>query len=384
MRKTDADTIMMVAGEASGELYGAKLAEALLQARPSLSIFGMGGKRMGEAGVEILYDVKESAVLGLLEVTDRLLVIRSFFKGLLRAAAEKQPRAAILIDYPDFNLRLAAQLHRRKIPVIYYVSPQLWAWRKGRVKKIEKYVSKMLVILPFEEPYYRRAGVRAEFIGHPLVDMVQSGQNKDAFLQSRGLKRDIPLIGLLPGSRRKEVQMILPAMVRALSLLKTKLNYQAVIARAETVPEEEISRILQKEGSVYPIIGDSTYTIMKHADVLIVASGSATLEAALFGTPMVVVYKTFYPTYWIGMLMISVEHYCLANLVMGERVVPELIQKDMTPENIAGQLERILCHPEVQADIRLRLSKIRDLLGQEKVSERAAKAVLSLIDKQNT
>ncbi|HUQ50471.1 MAG TPA: lipid-A-disaccharide synthase, partial [Terriglobales bacterium] len=324
-------SIFLSAGEASGDTYGAQLIEAL---RKSGQIFfGLGGERMRQTGFRSVTDARQVAVVGLVEVVKHLPAIRKEFHRLLEEVDRQKPEAAILIDFPDFNLRLAKELHQRNIPVIYFVSPQLWAWRKGRIEQVRKYVNKMLVIFPFEEKFYREQGVDAEYVGHPLADLPQPTKQV-------GMK---PSIALLPGSRKQEVELNLPEMVRAAALLGNAYRY--VLPVASTLDRawltEKISTA-KKDLNVEIELADDARVALASATVSIVASGTATVEAALAGNPFVVVYRVAPLTWMLGRRMVNLDHFAMVNLIAEKRIVPELIQQDFTAENIVAELQKVL------------------------------------------
>ena len=370
--------LLISAGEASGESYGAQLIAALKQREPSLDCFGVGGERMRGAGCRLVVDAKDVAVVGLAEVVTRLPKIRGEFRKLLRAVDAGKPDTAVLIDFPDWNLRLARQLHRRGIPVIYYVSPQLWAWRPKRIAQIKRYVRKMLVIFPFEEPWYRERGVAAEYVGHPLADLPAPGPAPP--LRSP----QIP-IALLPGSRKKEIALNLPAMLQAARTLGRK--YQFIIPVASTVSSKWMVDLIHRSVGEDPGINlkleSDARMVLSQARAAMVASGTATVEAALIGTPFVMVYRVSRLTWKLGRPLVSVPFFAMPNLIAGREVVPELVQDNFTPENIVARMNEISADGPARQSMLEGLKQVRAKLaapsGAGSASDRAAEAVLATL-----
>jgi lipid-A-disaccharide synthase len=366
-------TLFISAGEASGEQYGALLVEALkrqLAARgETAEFFGIGGPRMEAAGLERVVRAEDVAVMGLTEVVRHLPRIYGEFRKLKRAIHARRPDVAVLIDFPEIHFRLARQLHAMGVPVIYFVSPQLWAWKKRRIKLVQKYVKRMLVIFPFEEPFYRERGVAAEFVGHPLAELPMPAISRERFAAENGLDPGKTWIGLLPGSRAKEISDHLPGMLEAARGLAAGNAYQGagaagfefVIPLAPTLSaaqQGEARHLMERHGAGLAVrpTHDARATLL-HARASVVASGTATVEAALAGNPFVVVYRVSALTYALAKRMVKVPHVAMANLIAGKRVVPELIQQDFTAANIVQQLEPLL--PDGPA----RQSMMRELAG---------------------
>ena len=374
-----APVIFISAGEASGEHYGALLAAAIqLQFAPKgerAELIGMGGPRMEAAGVECLVRSEDMAVMGLTEVVHHLPRIYREFQKLKRAIRERRPELAVLIDFPEIHLRLAKEFHRLRVPVIYFVSPQLWAWKQHRIRLVRKYVRQMLVIFPFEEAFYRERGVQAEFVGHPLADLPMPSISREQFAAENGLDATKIWIGLLPGSRLPEIENHLPQMLETAWDLSApgssastspSENYEFVVPLAPTLSVEQQAIVLQlaeDRGGGLPVrlVNDARATL-RHARASVVASGTATVEAALIGNPFVVVYRVSPLTYAIARRMVKVPHVAMANLIAGKRVVPELIQRDFTPANIVQQLKRLLPDGPDRESMRIELRAIREAL----------------------
>lgn len=343
-------TIFISAGEASGELYGAQLASLLRHNLPQAELIGMGGERMRAAGVHCIVRAEDMAVMGFTEVIEHLPRIYGEFRKLRRAIREHRPQVAVLIDFPDFHFRLFREFHRLGIPVIYVVSPQLWAWKKHRIKQVQKYVRRMLVIFPFEEQFYRDRGVNAEFVGHPLAELPPPSISREEFARSDSLNPALTWIALLPGSRMREIRDHLPTMLDAARLLvqsQPSRPLEFLIPLAPTLNSDQrtqvASLIAAHAGQLsVRLINSEARTALFHARASVVASGTATVEAALIGNPFVVVYHVSPLTYAIAKRVVSVPHVAMANLIAGRRVVPELIQHDFTPQNIVQHLEPLL------------------------------------------
>jgi lipid-A-disaccharide synthase len=367
--------LLVSCGEPSGDVYAGGLVRHLRRGRPDLEVFGLGGDRLAGDGARLIAHVRELAVVGLWEVVSHLPRFRRIFSEVLAEADRARPDAAVLVDYPDFNLRLARALHRRGIPIAYYVSPQVWAWRPGRVEQIRRTVAHMIVIFPFEEAVYRDAGVPVTFVGHPLVDLVSPSRDRAGFLGSLGLDPARPLVALLPGSRRKEIAHNLPAMGGAVELLARRAPHlQFAAAVAPSIDPAQVAAGLPPGVALAP---GRAHDVLAAADAAVVASGTATVEAALIGTPMVVVYRLSPLTYHLGRRFVRVPHVAMANLIAGRRIVTELIQGDFTPEAVAAEVIRLL-GPDGIA-MRAALAEVRGRLGPGGASERAAGVVRDLM-----
>ncbi|MFZ0479922.1 MAG: lipid-A-disaccharide synthase [Terriglobales bacterium] len=342
--------ILISAGEASGEMYGAQLIEALRRRDPSLTFFGAGGERMRAAGCDIVVDARDLAVVGITEIFSHLPKILGLYKKLIRAADERRPALAVVIDAPAFNWRVARQMRKRGIPVVYYVCPQFWAWRQGRVKLLRKYIKKALVIFPFEEKFYRDRGVDATFVGHPLADLPLPAISREDYaaqcaLDHAKLDPAKECITLMPGSRRKEVRMNLPAILAAAKLLGT--DYEFLLPVARTLEPAYLDKLIaaqtRQAASLRNIhLVPDAPPALQHSRAAIVASGTATVEAALMQTPFVMVYRVSPLTYALGKPRVKVPYYAMVNLIAGERVVPELVQANFTAENVVAELAKII------------------------------------------
>jgi lipid-A-disaccharide synthase len=369
----------MVAGEASGDMYGAEVAHSLFRKFPGCRIFGLGGPRMREAGVRLEGDIRHTAVVGPFEAIGSLGALYGIFRRLSERIETEPPTAAILIDFPDFNLRLAKRVKDAGAPVIYYISPQVWAWREGRVNQIRRLVDKMLVIFPFEEEIYRQAGVDVEFVGHPLVDMVRPTRSKEEFCKTHKLDPKKYIVALLPGSRRKEIRYILPTLCKAAELIAMqKPETQFVLPIAPGLDPELIEGIIQARPIT--VIANETYNAIRYSRTAIVASGTATLETALLGTPEVIVYRISRATWFLGKFLLKVRLFGIVNIILGEEVAPELFQDKMTPEEVSSTALKLMDNVWMQSRIRGNYEKLRRQLGTGNVSDRVADAVASVMN----
>ena len=382
------EKVMIIAGEASGDLHGANLVRAMLAERPGLSFSGMGGNNLIGAGVNVLFDAKKIAVVGLAEVFSHLPDIFAAQKILKTALKEKRPALLILIDFPDFNLMLAKVAKKLGIPVFYYITPQVWAWRSGRVKTIAARVDQIGVILPFEEEFFRERGLDAEYVGHPLLDSVHTSMSREEFCAEHNISNDDLLIGLLPGSRKKEISGLFPTLLQTAERLQKSNESQRKIVffvpLASTISKEEIRDNGLNEfgnGLDVRIIRENRYDMMAACDAAVVASGTVTLELALLETPMVVIYKVSNGTYKLGRLLVNknLTNFSLVNLIAGEEVVPELIQGDVNPERIEAELKAIIFDKLRRDNMLHGLAFVREKMGKAGASEKAAKLALSLI-----
>jgi lipid-A-disaccharide synthase len=357
--------VLISSGEASGELYGAELLTALRGLHDgSVECYGMGGERMKAAGCELLVEAKDVAIVGLFEVLSHLPSLYRRFHRLLDEVDRRRPDVAVLIDFPDWNLRLARELHRRGIPVVYYVSPQLWAWRRGRIRQVQKYVREMLVIFPFEREFYLKHGVEAEFVGHPLSELAPPTITRDNFAARWGLDASKQWIALLPGSRRKELRLNLPAIVGAAQRLGAEFEY--VMPVASTLDAGWVrEQVALCGGEINIHLCDDARAALLHSRVGVVASGTATVEAALIGTPFVMVYRLAGLTWTLGRHLVSLPHYGMVNLVAGRRVVPELIQDGFTPETVEREVRRLLPDGEPRREMLAALDEVRQKLRGE-------------------
>lgn len=369
--------ILISAGEASGDMYAARLATAL-QARADVHLFGMGGTRMREAGVEIVADSSEVSVVGIVEIAKKYPALKRVWNRLIGAAAQRKPRYAILTDFPGFHLRMARALKKQNIQSIYFVCPQFWAWRPWRANLVRRRFVRGLCIFPFEEQWYRSRGVKADFIGHPLVGNVSAKQTRAEFAAAYGLDASKPIITILPGSRSGEIAHHMPTLVQACALIQKQRPVQFVLALAPGMNRDQIAQYPNSEVTIH-VVEDATYDALGAADVSIVSSGTATVEAALMDAPMIVVYKLSPLTAGIARLLVHTPMFAMVNLIAGRQVVPELVQQDFTPERVLREVSRLLDSPEAGAEMRHGLAEVREKLGPPGAIDRAADLIADML-----
>ena len=373
---------LIIAGEASGDLHGAKLVQALLDAYPKARFTGMGGGRMRDAGVNTLFGIERMGAVGLVEIFSDLGHYFGVYRALMKEIASLKYTAVILIDYPTLNLRLAKHSRKHSCPVYYFISPQIWAWRKGRIEDIRKSVHKMFVILPFEEKMYQEAGVDAEFLGHPFIDVVHPTRTRGDNLEKFALDSHKKIVGLLPGSRMNEITSLLDEMLLAAEKVKREMGEcQFLLPVADTIDPVLIQKKLGSNPLDIKILKGETYNVMNTCDALIIASGSATLEAGIIGCPMVIIYKLSPLTYWLALMLINTPYYGLINIVAGESVVPELIQSKANAENIAAEILKFLKNPEYCQEVQNRLLLVRKNLGRPGVMKAVAASMVDSLSK---
>lgn len=370
--------VLISAGEASGELYGAQLISALRRLDPALEFFGVGGERMRAAGCDTVVDVKDLAVVGITEILGHLPKIYGRFHHLIEEADRRKPDLAVVIDAPAFNWRVARQMRKRGIPVVYYVCPQFWAWRQGRVRLLRRYVDKALVIFPFEEKFFGDRGVDTTFVGHPLASIPPPTISRTDYAAQYKLDTSKPWVTLMPGSRGKEVTMNLPTILESAAKLGPDNEYLLPIA-----PTLNPQALRAQIGAVPGIhLVAESLPALHHSRAGIVASGTATVEAALMNLPFVMVYRVTGLTYALGRSRIKVPHLCMVNLIANERIVPELVQQDFTAENVVRQTRPLLEDGPARATMLSGLARVRSLLqgdaGGPSAPDRAARIILSL------
>jgi lipid-A-disaccharide synthase len=369
-----ADDLLMVAGEASGDQHGARMLARLRELVPTLRPFGLGGDELQAQGLEAVAHSSEISVVGISEAFAVLGRARRIFRDLLAETERRRPRAAVLIDSPEFNLRLARALHERGVKVVYYVSPQIWAWRVGRVRQIERHVEKMLVLLPFEAEFYAAHGVEAQHVGHPLVDDVPALPQ----IWERG-QPERYAITLLPGSRRSEVERLLPRLVETASRVAARLPADFRLVKAPTLPLDLVERHLAASRVPIEVVEKDRLGALAGSHLALCASGTVTLEAGLLGTPMLVVYRVSFWSYLAGLLLVRLPFVSLVNLVLERRAVPELLQAGADPERIAAEAVSLLQDPDRVGAMRSALGELRGRLGPVGASATAARAVAAVL-----
>jgi len=376
--------VLVIAGEASGDLHGASLIREIKKLDSSLKIFGIGGDKMKAEGMELIYHIDKMAFLGFVEVIKHLPLIKKVQRDLIDEVKKRKVNEVVLIDYPGFNLSIAKKLKQLEpelnLELIYYITPQVWAWGKGRVNSIRELFKKVLVVFPFEEKFFKEKNVDAEFVGHPLIQEI----NGYDFISRNLLDKKFDLdpakeiLLILPGSRKQEVKSIFPEAIKAASKLADELDMQIVIACAANLDEKVFYELTVFKN--FKVIKDQTYDLLKHAKFGIVKSGTSTLEAGLLELPMVIVYKTGWITYAIGKSLVKIKNFGMANIILDEQVVPELIQNEANSEQIYNEAKNILSDEDMLNDIKLRLSRIKKVLGDKDAPQNAAKIIYSLMN----
>jgi lipid-A-disaccharide synthase len=371
--------VLFVAGEASGDLHGAGVVRALRELAPDVVTAGVGGDRMAREGMHLVHHCRDLSFMGFIEVVKHLGTIRKLERELDSEMDARRPDVVVLIDYPGFNLRFARRVKRRGIPILYYISPQVWAWNRGRVKTMARLIDRMKVVFPFEVELYRSQGMNVEFVGHPLAEHLSAGESRVEFLAAHGLDPGKKLLALFPGSRPLEIERILPVMAEAARSLVRTHGVQAALGVAPNLGADALRRFLPADAPV-ALLEHATHGLMAHADVALVASGTATLETGWFGTPMIVVYRTSPVSYAIGRTLVHLPYIGLVNIIAGKKVVPEFVQGEMTAGRLASEAGALLDDESRAARMREELSVIRERLGGPGASLRVARGILELAE----
>jgi lipid-A-disaccharide synthase len=369
--------VMMIAGEASGDAHGAGVVRELKRRQPSIEIFGIGGDKMRQEGMTLTYHVRELSFMGFVEVLQHLPLIWSVERTLEQLLVLKKPDVVLLIDYPGFNLRFARKAKKHGMKIVYYISPQVWAWKKGRVKKMVGVVDKMLVVFPFEEEIYRKKGIDVQFVGHPLLEELNVEFTRDQFCKRHGLDPKNKILALIPGSRRQEIENLFSVMARAAGALQRDERCEIVVAVAPNLRRELFETFVPPGVSLH-FAENATHEVMKYAHLAIVTSGTATLETACFETPMVVVYRTSWITYHIARALVRIKNISLVNIVAGKTIVPELVQGDATVPKIVAAVSELFRNEERCFRMRKELSAVKGLLGSLGASTNVAKTILAM------
>ncbi len=371
---------MIITGEVSGDLIGSSLIRELKAENPDLITTGIGGDRMKDAGMQLIYHTDQMAFLGFVEVIKHLPFIHKVQRTLLEKIQREKIGYVILIDYPGFNLSIAKKLKPLGVKIIYYVSPQIWAWAKGRVKKVRRLVDKMLVVFPFEVDFYKNENVDVEFVGHPLVERINQYKflSKEEIFSKFNLENGKEILLVMPGSRKQEIKEIFPEVIKAATELALKFNLQIVVARSKNISEKFLRSL--SDSVDFVSISNYNYELMKFSRFGIIKSGTSTLEAGYFALPMVVVYKTSMLTYMIGKQMIKLDRIGMVNILLNEMAVPELIQNNVKSEKIIDTASRILASDQAYEAIKLKLSNVKDKLGNDGASKRAVKSIMEILN----
>ena len=377
--------IMISVGEASGDLHGASVAHALKAIQPNIKMFGMGGKAMLEAGVDIRYDIADLGVIGFVEVIKNLPRLFKLRDDLVELMERERPDALVIIDYPDFNMRLAKIAKEKGIPVISYISPSVWAWRKGRAKEVAKIVEKVAAIFPFEADVYKEAGANVTFVGHPLLDIVKPTMSKTDAYQYFEADPEKPIVLLLPGSRQQEILSLLPVMLTAAEKIVEKVpKCQFFLPVASTISREMLHSIIKQYKITVILTEKNTYDLMSIGNVAIAASGTVTLEASLLNLPTVIIYKMAAVTYLLGRLLVKIPYISLPNIIAGRKVVPELLQYAVTADNIANETIPILLDSQLYKTMLKDLAEVKQKLGNVGAVERVAREILTVARGQSS
>lgn len=373
------DSILIIAGENSGEKYGANLVHQFKKFHPDFAFFGIGGKNMAAEGVELLFSIHDLSVIGGIEVFTHLPRIKKIFNRINKEIKKRRPKASVLIDSPDFNLRLANKLKKQNVPVLYYVSPTVWAWRKGRLKTIKKTVEKMMLIFPFEEKTYEESGIPAVYVGHPLKEKVRASFTREEFMKKYGLSPQKRIISLLPGSRKNELKYHMPVLPEALHRIQTEWDAHFILLLAESLDENLISDYLPLFPEKLTVLTENHYEAMAASDLVLSACGTANLEAALLETPLVVFYRLSPLTYPFVRLLSKINNFSIVNILSGKRIVPELIQGDFNPENVFQEAKKILESEKIRSEMIDHFKKIKKILGEKIASQNAAQELHTII-----
>ena len=371
----NSNSILIIAGELSGDVQGGKLVAAIKKMSPDVSITGIGGDNMKDAGMELLRHIREMSFLGFSEVIKHLPLIRQIMNELTEWIETNRPETVVLIDYPGFNLRLAKKAKKLGCRVVYYISPQIWAWGAGRIKKISRLVDHMIVVFPFEEKIYRSAGIKVDFVGHPILEGLKSELSRDEFFEKHGLKSDKSLVGLLPGSRIQEVEKLYLPMIEAAELMKKELPALQTVTGVSPTLNEKMYSIIETGKDLEH--SKAVYDVMQHSDLLFVASGTATLESACLGTPMIIVYKVSPVSWFLGKMLVKLKNIGLVNIVAGELIVPEILQSEVTATRLASEGLSLLGDKTLMEDTRKRLVMVKESLGKTGASQRAAELIVN-------
>jgi lipid-A-disaccharide synthase len=371
--------IMLVVGEASGDIHGAQLVEALLRRDPTLKIFGVAGERLQKTRFDALYSVSKLTGMGLVELAGNFKNVWKALTLLRRTLRQRRPSLLVLIDFPDFNLRLAKLAKTLKVPVLYYVSPQVWAWRRRRVRQIARWVDRMAVVFPFEVPFYESQGVKVTFVGHPLLDAMNVRESREALLRRLRLDGDQPVIALLPGSRKREVEYHLPVMLEAVRQWQRQQAVQFLCIRASTIDPAAVDAMLRRAGVSIPIVEENRYDAVNASDLVWAASGTATVETALLLKPMVIVYRVSWLTYLLARLLVRIDHIGMVNIIAAKRIVPELVQSQFTAERLVQESRALLSDPDKYGKAVDELAQLRAKLGKPGAAERVADLAFSMM-----
>lgn len=375
-------SILIIAGESSGDIYGADLVREFKKRNPQVNFFGIGGTQMEKAGVRLLFPSHDLAVVGLIEVLGHLPRIKKIFNAVTREAEQAKPSVAVLIDSPDFNLRLAKRINKLSVPILYYISPTVWVWRKGRLRSIKKTVKRMMLIFPFEEDIYHQRHIPAVYIGHPLVHKISASLNRRDFFIKYGLDFQKKTICLLPGSRRSEIHFHMPTLIKAMDKISQEHDVQFILVQANNLENHILDQHIPDHVSNLLVIREEGYSAMSHSDLAISACGTANLELAILETPFLAFYRLSSLTYHLGIHLLKLKRFSIVNILSGKKVITELIQNQFTAENVTLEVRRLLTSQQDQEQMIAEFRKIKKLLGDKKASCNAAKELEMMIEQR--
>ncbi len=377
------ESILIIAGEASGDLHGSSLIREIKNLSPQIEFYGVGGLNMQNAGMEIIYNIDKLNFMGFVEIIRHLPFIKKVQKHLIDEVIKRKTKYAVLIDYPGFNLSIAEKLKNLGIKIFYYISPQVWAWGHRRIKKIKKFASKMYVLFPFEEDFYKKNGVDAEFVGHPLITKLKTYNflERNYLFDNVELDKNKEVLLILPGSRKHEVSSIFPRVISAAEKISAMFNLQIVLACSNSIEENFIRQTVPSDS--YKIVSGHTYDLMKHSKFGIIKSGTSTLEAGLIGLPMIIVYKANYISYLIGMLLIKVKNIGIVNILLGKTIVPELLQHQVNEKKIIKNVTLILSDQSKIDFMKKELSKLSSILGEKDSAKITAQKITDCINEKD-
>lgn len=372
-------SILITACESSAENYGADLVREFKKLHPDVHFFGIGGNKMQKQGVELVYPMQKLSLIGIFEVFLSIPRILKILNNTIKETKKRNAASAVLIDAPDFNLRLARKLKKHSIPILYYISPTVWAWRKNRLKTIQKYTNKMMLIFPFEERIYKERQIPAVFVGHPLVKKTRTSMTRQNFFEKHGINSKQRLITLLPGSRKSEVRNHLPVLVQAAEKIKKKYNCQFILKLSENIKKKDVIRYLDSHLSSITILSQDGCESIAYSDLVLSSCGTANLETALLGTPLISFYRISPLSFHMGKRLVKIRHFSIVNILAGKKIIPELIQKDFNPRSLYEHASKILDSPEVQKKMKSEFRKIKQELGEKDAAANAARQLELLI-----
>lgn len=375
--------MLIIAGENSGEKYGASLLREFKKIQPQISFFGIGGNQMASEGAELLFSIRDLAVIGLFEVISHLPRIKRIFRKVRKEVRRRKPLAAVLIDSPDFNLRMAKVLKKQGIPVLYYISPTVWAWRKNRLKIIQKTVSKMMLIFPFEESIYRDHNIPASYVGHPLLERIKVTLPRNEFFKKYALDSQKKIISLLPGSRQGELKYHMPVLAKAIEKIKKEFAAEFILPLAENIDRDFLSNFIPRNSKDISILEDDLYEAIAYSDLVLSSCGTANLEAALLETPFVAFYRLSPISYRLGLRFIKIRDYSIVNILAGKRIVPELIQDEFNSNELFREARKLLTSETRREEMKEQFKAIKKTLGQKKASQNVAQELNVLLMGKN-